>query len=388
MKSYNGLLIMTTEEFEKEYNVTKNEMYNIIAKKNKIMKDGEDFFKLSASEYRPLGDKKDYNYARGGHVFTMTGVQKAYDSLMKYRKNKERENEIAEAKRKAEELERVEADKKNEINKPKNTKKPSMPEERVTLTGAQIKDMIVARGFRVSNVLDDLGYGHSYLSNVKNIRKDRFDKIMNYIGVNDKPSAPQAFIKKKEVSKPAEVTSEVNNKETVVKEVKKETTNTSNSTTSEDLIKLFTQFMNVQMQVIQEEHAANAEFRNVVRTLIENKFEKPIAKEPEVVVQLKKHVDYEDWKKNINKRIDDIMEITKDFYKSRTSVMKDMYDTLRKEYGIVWEQEAKEFYDAIGRSPVSTLELLWWLEDTRPTYEGLAEGKLDTMYNNAKEKSE
>lgn len=66
-------------------------------------------------------------------------------------------------------------------------------------------------------------------------------------------------------------------------------------------------------------------------------------------------------------------------YKSTNEVYSDVYKLLRAEYGIVWEQEKKEFVEVNGYQPASTLQLCYWIEANKPTYHNLFFSKLDTL---------
>lgn len=92
---------------------------------------------------------------------------------------------------------------------------------------------------------------------------------------------------------------------------------------------------------------------------------------------------YEEWKREINKAADMIVNLDSDKYKTRNNVLSDAYRLLRKEYGIVWEQEKKEFYQKMDRSPVNTLELAWYIEQ-RPIYSNMLLAKLNNIYHEVK----
>ena len=66
-------------------------------------------------------------------------------------------------------------------------------------------------------------------------------------------------------------------------------------------------------------------------------------------------------------------------YKSVNEVWSDVYKLLRAEYGIVWEQEKKEFKEINGYPCNSTLQLCYWIEANKPVYHGLFHSKLDTL---------
>lgn len=66
---------------------------------------------------------------------------------------------------------------------------------------------------------------------------------------------------------------------------------------------------------------------------------------------------------------------SKDFGKSLNLV----YKYMTKNYGIVWEQEKKDFKIDNGYYPKSTTQLAYWLEQTRPAYKNLVSSCLDTI---------
>lgn len=130
------------------------------------------------------------------------------------------------------------------------------------------------------------------------------------------------------------------------------------------------------------------ELSNKVETLIneltELKNSNPVQTneiDPSVLI-LKYDASYEEWKKGINKALDIILKAKPDWTKD--SILSAAYKRLRSQYGIVWEQEAKEFKEEYGRGPVNTRELCWWMETNKPIYKNLLVGKLNTMYSEVK----
>ena len=97
---------------------------------------------------------------------------------------------------------------------------------------------------------------------------------------------------------------------------------------------------------------------------------------------LKENASYEEWHKGIKYAVSLIVKISSN--ETESSVLSAAYNRIRTQYGIVWEQEAKEFKNEYGRGPRSTRELCWWLETTKPAYKNLLIGKLNTMYSEAK----
>lgn len=93
--------------------------------------------------------------------------------------------------------------------------------------------------------------------------------------------------------------------------------------------------------------------------------------------------DFKNWKSNTVRFANKVLTVDRS-YKTTNEVLHKAYELLRKEYGVVWEQEKKEFYDINGRTPVSTLELQYWIETTKPTYKNLLTAKLDTLCHKVK----
>lgn len=103
--------------------------------------------------------------------------------------------------------------------------------------------------------------------------------------------------------------------------------------------------------------------------------------EPSILI-LKEDATFKEWGKIVDNAVALILKVKPDWTKS--SVLSSAYDRLRAQYGIVWEQEAKEFKEAMGRGPISTRELCWWIESNKKNYKNLLIGKLNTIYSEAK----
>lgn len=88
--------------------------------------------------------------------------------------------------------------------------------------------------------------------------------------------------------------------------------------------------------------------------------------------------DFKLWKQNAVRCANKVVSVNKTF-KSTNSAFSEAFRLLRNQYGVVWEQEKKEFFEANGRSPVSTLELEYWIETTKPSHKNLLVAKLDTL---------
>lgn len=87
---------------------------------------------------------------------------------------------------------------------------------------------------------------------------------------------------------------------------------------------------------------------------------------------------FRQFKKKATEKANEIIS-KKAKYKTTNEVYSDVYKLLRAEYGIVWEQEKKEFVEVNGYQPASTLQLCYWIEANKPTYHNLFFSKLDTL---------
>lgn len=106
-------------------------------------------------------------------------------------------------------------------------------------------------------------------------------------------------------------------------------------------------------------------------TKTESVFESPLI--------LKENSTYEEWVRVVKRAIKLIIEKAPE--KTESNILHEAYDRLRSQYGIVWEQEAKEFKEDCGRGPVNTRELCWWMENNKPSCKNLLIAKLNTMYS-------
>ena len=87
--------------------------------------------------------------------------------------------------------------------------------------------------------------------------------------------------------------------------------------------------------------------------------------------------DFAKWKKNIT-------TICRESGINEGKLLSLAYKRMTKNYGIVWEQLAKEFYQANDRKPVSTLELAYALEQSKPVYKNLLESNIDAVVKESK----
>ena len=87
--------------------------------------------------------------------------------------------------------------------------------------------------------------------------------------------------------------------------------------------------------------------------------------------------DFTKWKKNIT-------TICRESGINEGKLLSLAYKRMTKNYGIVWEQLAKEFYQANDRKPVSTLELAYALEQSKSVYKNLLESNIDAVVKESK----
>ena len=82
--------------------------------------------------------------------------------------------------------------------------------------------------------------------------------------------------------------------------------------------------------------------------------------------------DYTKWRRNIS-------VICRESGMDEGKLLSQTYKYMTKNYGIVWEQLAKDFYKTNGRKPASTLESAYALEKSNSVYTNLLEGCIDTV---------
>lgn len=147
-----------------------------------------------------------------------------------------------------------------------------------------------------------------------------------------------------------------------------------------DISKMFERVMDLQMKQLEAEREANKELREMLKTAIDALNDvagRDTAALSEITIEAVND-DYRLWKQNVLCCANKVISLNKDF-KSTNSVLSEAYKLLRNQYGVVWEQEKKDFLDKNGRSPVSTLELQYWIEATKPQSKNLLIAKLDTL---------
>lgn len=147
-----------------------------------------------------------------------------------------------------------------------------------------------------------------------------------------------------------------------------------------DISKMFGRIMDLQMKQLEEEREANKELREMLKTAIDALNDvagRDTAALSEITIEAVND-DFRQWRQNVMRCANKVISMNKTF-KSTNSVLSEAYKLLRNQYGIVWEQDKKDFLDKNGRAPVSTLELEYWIETTKPSHKNLLVAKLDTL---------
>lgn len=140
-------------------------------------------------------------------------------------------------------------------------------------------------------------------------------------------------------------------------------------------VDLLSEFIKMQTNILQEIKDEHIRFLNGMMSLMNKGITSDNEKQTEISnIDIS---DYDQFKKQITHYANKVLSNSTK-YKSTNDILSEAYKRLRNQYGIVWEQEKKDFYNSIGRSPVSTLELEWWIEQ-KPVYKDLLIGKLETM---------
>ena len=95
---------------------------------------------------------------------------------------------------------------------------------------------------------------------------------------------------------------------------------------------------------------------------------------------VKKQLDisaYALWKSRIN-------QVCREAKEDTGKMLSLTYKYMTKNYGIVWDQEAKEFAEDLGYRPHSTSQLAYWLEISKPACKNLVMSCLDTIIKERK----
>lgn len=94
----------------------------------------------------------------------------------------------------------------------------------------------------------------------------------------------------------------------------------------------------------------------------------PVKKEDKKKVVSPTEQEYYDWKKRTNEFVDKLSESSK--FTDRNSVLKYLYDYINKTYGIVWDQEKREYRRRHSNiSKVSTFDVIYEDEQLRSIFD-------------------
>ena len=143
---------------------------------------------------------------------------------------------------------------------------------------------------------------------------------------------------------------------------------------------LIKNYMAEMHDLIEAERKENAELRDLLKEAIgaiSTKTQEQAIEIGHISMELCDY-GFRQFKKQATEKANIVMSRHKE-YKSTNSVWSDVYKLLRAEYGVVWEQEKKEFLEVNGYSPASTLQLCYWIEANKPAYHNLFLTKLDTL---------
>lgn len=141
--------------------------------------------------------------------------------------------------------------------------------------------------------------------------------------------------------------------------------------------------MDIQMQFIENERKANEELRGIIKDMVSvistSVNNNEAINKINIALSDALDDDFKAWKKKMSEAANKVLS-KHSKYKSTNDVFHEAYKLLRKDYGVVWEQEQKEYYEQYGYSAPSTLSLQYWIETTKPEYKNLLIGKLNTLY--------
>lgn len=168
---------------------------------------------------------------------------------------------------------------------------------------------------------------------------------------------------------------EQNNKET-----ENNLLNETDLSSNDKTIELLSDFIKMQSNILQEIKDEHIRFLNGLASMFDKMVETSInieKNDSSLPTEKSDISDYEHFKKMITQYANKVLSNSSK-YKTTNDVLSEAYKRLRDQYGVVWEQEKKDFYNTVGRSPISTLELEWWIEK-KPIYKELLIGKLETM---------
>lgn len=149
---------------------------------------------------------------------------------------------------------------------------------------------------------------------------------------------------------------------------------------SEVALSIMSRYMDEMHNLIETERKANDELRNLLREtigLLKTKESVDVMEIGAISMELCDY-SFRQFKKKATEKANEVISKNAK-YKTTNEVYSDVYKLLRAEYGVVWEQEKKEFVEVNGYQPASTLQLCYWIEANKPTYHNLFMSKMDTL---------
>ena len=253
----------------------------------------------------------------------------------------------------------------------------------VTIDGAKVRKALSNKGLQFTYVERVIGSPEQSISNWT--RRGRMDeKYLEQLSfltglskeeilVTDAPKTEVKAEEKKETPIPVEEP-----KEDKLPEVKVEQGGIIIDL--RDITDILSEQIKTNANIMKQIQKDNEELRGMLKTTIDIL----MAREKVDVVQLgvasMEMLDsqYRFFKRQATEKANDVISKHKE-YKSTNDVFSTAYKLLRAEYGIVWEQEKKEFVEVNGYPPASTLQLCYWIEANKPQYHKLFLSKLDSL---------
>ena len=156
---------------------------------------------------------------------------------------------------------------------------------------------------------------------------------------------------------------------------------------------MFEQYMKVQMMQIElwNQQLKNSN-RMIEQLLNKNEELQESVKElllfnaKETKTNIEDGIDFGSYMKEAYKLANKVLNLEggKEKYSNKYGVLSNAYKLLNKEYGIVWAQIEKDFKKEYERTPISTLETSWYLEQKEPVHKNILFAKLSNMYEQDK----
>lgn len=91
--------------------------------------------------------------------------------------------------------------------------------------------------------------------------------------------------------------------------------------------------------------------------------------------------EYKAYKKKINELCWNVVSVQPDKFTNISDVKKKACDILNKTYGLCLAQDRRDYYREFGKMPSSTLDLMYWKENTNKNYKNLLSSVLENMAN-------